>query len=85
MTMNAAQLRLLREVVGRHAPEHAHLIDRLRMPLLPQRNARLCKVWCLRSSSSSVLGADSEPTPSGIELEELIDTLRHAIRPDRDP
>jgi hypothetical protein len=79
--MNAAQLKLLQDVVNRQAPEQAHLIEEIQTANLTVDECEALRALVVSELLESGLRPDSEPTSYGIELEDLIDGLRHAVRP----
>lgn len=73
--LRADELELLREVLNRHAPELIELLPRAAANMLERsERLRLCEVIAAEFATSGV-GADLEPLPRGLKLEELVDVL----------
>jgi len=75
MKLNIRQVALLREVVERRRPDLAELIgaaedNRLSRP----ERLQLCELISAEFAECGV-DRDSEPTPRGLKLEELLDVL----------
>lgn len=66
---------LLREVVQKRAPELMALFSRIEANTLARHERlRLCELLGAEFAETGV-GADSEPLPRGVKLEELLDLL----------
>jgi hypothetical protein len=77
--LSANMTALLRNVVERHSPDLVTLIDILGVRPLTKddREALRGAVASELTITSGALDSESEPTPFGLQLEELIDALGH--------
>jgi hypothetical protein len=66
---------LLRLTVERHVPELFPLVDTVGKTPLNETDREALRGVVLTEFLAAGLGSDDEPTPYGLELEELIDAL----------
>ena len=75
--MSPKIMTLLRLTVERHVPELLPLVDTVGQTPLNETDREALRGVVLTEFLAAGLDSDDEPTPYGLELEELIDALGH--------
>ena len=66
---------LLRQIVKRNEPELLALVDTVGVNPLSEADREALRLTIMREFLSTGLDSDDEPTPWGLQLEQLIDAL----------
>jgi hypothetical protein len=73
--LSSEHIALLRRIIGRHEPELLALVETVGVNPLSEADREALRLTIMREFLCTGLDSDDEPTPWGLQLEQLIDVL----------